>query len=284
MLQDRAMIAALSRRVWEAAVTDRDIASQAEAINEAAPRTLKVIKTLIPKELLMPIRRIADLGYAEHVKRTVPGLMRGQHLLATAMFEEYCLIQSAIKDRFWVKVNEAQELYPEFITDARKTLGKAFKEEDFPSVRQFRKLFDYDVKFLPVPKIDDWRLTGIGGGDMEKVRSDAEEHVRAMFNNATKELFTRAHDVLAQFVGQLKSHGTPGHGLKPATLEGLKEVSGLLVRMNVTDDEELNRLGYEMIESFMDCEIEKLRTDEQLRSGMAAKVDVLLKRMKDGKQ
>ena len=89
-------------------------------------------------------------------------------IISTTKQGKFTVIQSAIKDRFWVKVNEAQELYPEFITDARKTLGKAFKEEDFPSVRQFRRLFDYDVKFLPVPKIDDWRLTGIGGGDMEK--------------------------------------------------------------------------------------------------------------------
>lgn len=280
MLQNKAMLAVLSRRVWEAAVTDREIANKAETENEAAHGTLKVIKSLFPRDLLLPIRRISDLGYAEHLKRTVPGLMRGQSILATAMFEEYCLVQSAIKDQFRVKVNEFVELFPDLKKIYKVRLGKAFREEDFPTPRQVRGLFDYDIKFMPIPKIDDWRLAGLGGEDMEKVRKDAEAHVTAMFNNATKELFGRAREVLGQFVGQLKAHGTPGHGLKPETLEKLKELSSILIRMNVTDDEELNRLGYEMIESFMDCEIDRLRTDQQLREGMSAKVAALLNRIK----
>lgn len=279
-ISSRAMLVDLTQRAWTGTTTDRAIAAETEKANEAQEGTLKVIKDLTPRSYLSPILHTMQVGRQEHYRLTVPGIVKGQHLLANAMFERYTETQSEIRDVFEERVRDFIGIYPEIIEDAPSRLAKAFKKEDFPTVEQITGFFEYSITFMPVPVVRDWRIAGLGDSEKDAIRSGAESKIRMMYDNATRTLFERAHTVLFQFAKQVESYGKPGHGIHAATLENLKEMAGLIVQMNVTGNPELTRLGYEIIEAVAGCNVETLRKDDDARKSVSATTARILERIK----
>ena len=280
-LSSRAMLVSLTLRAWKGTATDREIAAQAEEYNKAESGTMRVIKELTPKHYIQPITHIMGIARQEHYSHTVGGLVRGQHLLATAMFDRYIMIQGEIRDQFWRKVEQFLEAYPEIIEQAPKRLHNAYKESDFPTVKQIKTYFGYDLQFSPVPSTGDWRLEGMQSHDVQKLRNEVQDEVRSMFNAATMEVFERAREVLGRIASQARAYKPgPGSGqLRDATIMHLKEMAEIITKMNITDDPELQRVGYEMIENFADCEGEVLRHNEEARLKIAEAAERIMARM-----
>lgn len=280
-LSHRAMLAILHQRAWKATATDREVASHAEAAYEAESGTMRVIKELTPKSYIQPIQQIMGLGRHEHYRMTVPGFSRGQHLLATAMFDRYAMIQSEIKEQFYRAVDNFLTIYPEILEEAPVRLANAFREEDFPTEAQIKSYFEYRVRFAPIPSTNDWRLEGVTDRDTAKLRGEIEDEVRAMFNAATKEVYERAHGVLVSIANQAKTY-VPGPGaaqLRDATIANLKEVSELVVKMNITKDPLLDQIGNEMLTEFAHLQGAELRKSAELRDSVASAATRMLAKM-----
>lgn len=285
-LSHRAMLASLTRRIWQAATVDRDIAEQAEQRTGAEQGTLKVIKELAPKEYISPIRRVADIGYAEHIRMTVPGFARGQNLLCTATHERYCRVHVEIRDAFDDHVKSFEGIYPEIIDSAPKRLKKAYKRGDFPTPSEISSYFEYKVQFFPVPSVEDWRVEGLSDGDMAQHRKDAEEAIQGMYNNATRQVFERARVVLEKIAQQAKDYtGGPGASLlRDATVENLKEVSELVSMMNISQDQSLYKIGKEMVEHFSNIDGPELRKSAKMREDVVTAATKIMKRIPNIKQ
>lgn len=281
-LNNRAMLAVLHLRAWKATATDREIASQAEAQAGSETGTMQVIKELSPRHLIHPIKSIMRLGRDEHYRMTVPGMMIGQHLLSSAMFEDYVLTQGAIRDQFLEAVKRYIEVYPSIRERAPDRLGTAYRENDFPSVQQIEGYFGYEFSFYPIPVVsNDWRLEGLADSDVSKLRNQVEDNVRKMFNEATRDVFDRCRAILEKMVMQAKNYSTdaPGAMLRDATIEHLKDVASLVSKMNVTGDPLLEQVGREMVKEFSQIEAAELRKSADARSEIASKAQAILARM-----
>lgn len=280
-LSHNAMLVILNQRAWTAKAVDMDIAAATEQAYEAEQGTLRVIKELTPKEFVQPVYQIMWLGRKEHYRMTVHGLSHGQHLLAAKMVDRYTMIQLEIKENFNFAVDRFLSVYPDILSGAPARLNKAYKASDFPSESSIKGYFEYRHSFLPVPVVADWRIEGMGQKDMNDMRGAVEDEVRAMFNNATKEVFERARGVLANIAAQADDYKPgpgSGGGLRDAAIANLKEVSDLVMRMNVTNDPELDALGKEMVENFANLEAARLRKDEELRKSLSETAKRLLKK------
>lgn len=281
-LSDKAMLVSLSQRAWKATAMDKEIASQTETQYEAEAGTMRVIKELTPREYMLPIQQIMNLGRQEHYRITLPGFTRGQHLLATAMFDRYVMIQQEIKEQFYRSVSEFCDIYPDILSEAPNRLRGAYKEADFPTTEQIKGYFEYSHRFAPVPMTNDWRLQGVSGLEMSRLRTEVEEEVHDMFRNATKEIYDRARTVLANIAQQARTYkgGFPGSAqLRDATIANLKDVSDLVLRMNITNDPTLNEIGKEMVEEFSTFEAAELRKSAELRDNIADIAERILKKM-----
>jgi hypothetical protein len=280
-LNHRAMLASLTRRIWQAATVDRDIAEQAENETGAVHGSLKVIKELVPSTSLKKIKRVADIGYIEHCNMTVPGFIRGQNLLCTAAHERYTKVQAQVRDAFDEAVLEFTKEYPKIVAGAPKRLKRAFKESDFPSPAAIPSYFEYKIQFFPVPTVDDWRVEGLADGDMEQLRIDAEASIKSMYNDATRQVFYRARVVLEKIANQAKDYvGGPGASLlRDATIENLKEVSELVSMMNISEDPLLYQIGKEMTDHFANIEGPELRKSAQMRKDVASAAASIMKRI-----
>lgn len=280
MYSNNAVLVSLNQRAWKATATDRDIASQAEEANEAETGVISVIKKLTPNHYISPIKSIMAIGRTEHYRMTSPGLTRGLHLLAAPMMQRYTMIQSEVQDQFVLAVNRFVSIYPSILEMAPDRLGKAFKEEDFPTAAQIKTFFEYKIKLVPVPDLNDWRLDGLTNEDTDQIRSDIENDVRSMFNTATRELYDKARSVLEKVANQAKEYkGGPGSStLRDATIDSLKEMAELIPLMNVTNDPVLFDIGKEMTDNFTNIVGSDLRKNEEMRHDLGATIGRILDR------
>lgn len=280
-LQDQAMIVSLHQRAWSAKATDRRIAGEVEDANDAESGTMRVIKELTPKQYISPIRSIMRIGKAEHDRITVGGFIRGQSLLSTANFDRYAITQSTIRDEFYQAVDRFMVVYPEVLALAPKRLSKAYRASDFPTIGQIRDYFEYDNKFLPIPAVHDWRLEGINTDEADVLRQQAEEQVRIMYHDATKEVFERAKVILENIANQAKEFGTGPNGspLRDATIENLKEMAELVCTMNVANDPLLDEVGRDMVKEFADIIPAELRRSDELRHNVATAASRILSKI-----
>jgi hypothetical protein len=278
--QTKAILVSLNMRAWKATATDRELAEATESATKAETGTMRVIKDLTPKSYIQPIKHIMHIGRTEHYRYTVPGLARGQHLLASAMFDTYMEVQSELRRAFEERVENFVKIYPDIVQDAPRRLHNAFKAYDFPPQEAISQFFEYSYNFTPVPKVDDWRLSGLNIEETEQLKELAEANITAMFNRATKEVFDRAKEVLTKIAQQARAYnGGSGSSaqLRDATIQNLKEVAQLVVKMNVTGDHALAKLGYEMIEAFADAQGDHLRSNEKARLKIAKAAERLAK-------
>jgi hypothetical protein len=281
-LGDRAVLVSLSTRAWRATAADREIAKQTENEYQAAQGTMKVVKDLVPRSVTAPIFRIIDYGRSEHYRLTCLGFTKGQQLLSTALFDRYCITQNEIREGFNFAVQRLCEMYPEVLEEAPKRLGNAFKISDFPTVEQLPGYFYYKSTFAPIPSTEDWRLEGLAEGDMTEVRRDVEESIHSMYQEATKEIYERAREVLKNIASQARSYESTFGGsslLRNATIENLKDVSGLICQMNITNDPVLTEIGEDMVKEFSQLEGEELRKDAKQRESIATIAERLMKKM-----
>lgn len=282
-LSSRSMFVALSQRMWQAQVTDKELAYGVEQSSDAKARTMRVFKRLAPTDYLLPIRRVAILGKDHHERMTLPGLQKGQQLLATKLFDEYALAQAEIKDCFFKEVDKFCDIYPDIVAEAPKRLGRAFNPMDFPEVEKIRTCFDYAIRFSPVPDSGNWLLDDVDSEDLDKLRNEIENDKNSMFRDAAKELLERTATVLEKLANQAKEYKegeTNGSLLKEVTINSVKEMAALVSSMNITGDPLLDATGKEMLEKFGKLDAKELRHNADMRASISAAAQRLVDKLK----
>jgi hypothetical protein len=277
------MYVQLSQSIWQAHASDRRLAADVEKTTSADNRTMRVLKQLAPTDYLLPIKRIATYGRDQHERLTLPGLVKGQQLLATRTFDEYVAIQGEIKDSFFEAVRSFCGIYPDIVDKAPKRLGKAYDPDDFPEVSKIKTYFDYTIRFSPVPDTGNWLLDNVDQSDLAMLRNEVENEKNEMFREATKELFERAQTVLDNLASQALNYvegQSNGAALRDITINSVKDMADLVVNMNITGDVTLDTVGKEMQEKFRDIEAKSLRTDAKERSEVAKTAARLLEKLR----
>ena len=283
---DGAMLTTLTIRKWQAKCRDREVLSFVENHYEAKKGNMSLVKKLVPDFYVRPINFAAQTGRLEHYKYTVPGIRQGMHLLSTELWDEYVKKQRVIKASFTDAVEIFLENYDAIIEDAPNLLGKTFKEADFPSKAAVKSHFDYDLQFMPVPNIHDWRLQGIEGDEVEAIKASVEEDIQQMYHDATAELINRATFTMDKLYEQIVTFDpkTGGAKLRDATIEHAREIARLTVDMNTTKDPDLDSAGKQMMEQLEGVESESLRTDPAARKSLAASFQELSAKLKSAEK
>jgi len=285
-LSSRSMYVSISQRIWQAQASDRGLAHGVEKTAEAKNRTMKVVKQLAPTDYLLPIRRIAIYGREQHERLTLPGMMKGQQLLATKLFDEYAMTQAEIRDSFFKEVDGFCQVYPAIVEEAPKRLGKAYNASDYPHVESIRAFFDYAVKFSPVPESGNWLLDDVDTEDLSKLRNEIENEKNNMFRDATKELVERTASILEKLATHAKEYTegkSNGGVLSETTINAVKDMAGLVSKMNLTADPLLDATANEMIQKFGNLDAKEMRHSAELRNNVSAAAQRLLDKLKGAK-
>lgn len=281
-LSNRSMLVSLNQKIWSAASADRSIAMRVEKASKASHNTMRVVKHLAPPEYLLPIKRIATYGDDQHKRLTLPGIVKGQQLLSTKLFDEYSLIQMEVKDNFFQEVKRFKEVYPMLIETAPKRLGDAFRATDFPTVENIVDYFDYRIRFAPVPETGNWLLDDVDQASLSNLRNEVENQKNELFRCASKELFDRSKSVLENLMTQATTYvDGQGNGalLRDVTINAVKDMAQLITAMNITADPMLEVVADEMRKHFATMDARELRQNADKRSSIAETAKRLLAKM-----
>lgn len=281
-LSSRSMFVSLNLRMWTANAADRSIAMRVEKDTEAQNNTMRVVKQLVPSEYTLPIKRLAIYGREQHERLTLPGLVKGQQLLATKLFDEYAYAQQEIKEAFETEVKRFVEEYPTIMMGAPIRLGKAFREHDFPTQQEISSYFSYNIRFTPVPDAGNWLLDDVDHEDLDKLRNQVENEKNNMFRDAMKDLMERSRSVLQNLKMQADTYtdGQANGGiLREPTIDAVKDMARLISSMNITGDPMLDAIGREMQTEFATMEAKELRHNATTRNRIAEVAARILKKM-----
>jgi len=166
---------------------------------------------------------------------------------------------------FAQQVEEFLAVYPHYIEQVRPELNGLFREEDYPSTDKLRNKFGVKLEVLPIPSGNDFRVT-FSEEEQARVAREIDENVRQSLRKGTEDLWTRLKGVVAHMVERLNEPESRFHA---SLVTNIGELVDLLPRLNVNQDEELNRFAKEIRDRLCGFTARDLKKNEILRAATA---------------
>jgi hypothetical protein len=163
-------------------------------------------------------------------------------------------------------VEEFLEVYPSYIEQVRPELNGLFREEDYPSAEKLRAKFGVKLEVLPIPSGDDFRVT-LSEEEQARVAREIDDSVRQSLHRGTRDLWTRLTDVVTHMVDKLNEPESRFHA---SLVTNVFDLVDLLPRLNVNQDEELNRFAAEIKDRLCNFGAQDLKKNEILRVATAS--------------
>jgi hypothetical protein len=173
--------------------------------------------------------------------------------------------------------------YPEIRYEARRRLGDAYAESDFPSEARLKGRFGVKLTYLPIPSSDDFRVQ-LAAEEIAVVRRNAEEALRGTVSEAVRSLLDRLREPVAHMATRLRlfrrrSNGKVDHPFRDTLVENVREIVRLAPMLNLMDDPRIAELCADIERELTTHDPEQLRSSERLREDVANQADAILRRM-----
>ena len=276
MIKERAMLAAIHISIWTAVKHDRkvsrDIANHHGA-HESAGRYNK--KLLQGAEKLEALRTLAGQIRQDFYKITLPWSDEGLRLLPAHFYFELTGKMREFDQVFAQQVEEFLAVYPSYIEQVRPELNGLFHEEDYPSVEKLRTKFALKLEVLPIPSGDDFRVT-LSEEEQARVAREIDANVRQSLQRGTEDLWTRLKGVVTHLVDRLNDPESRFHS---SLVTNVFDLVDLLPRLNVGQDEELNRFANDIRNRLCTFTAKELKQNDILRVATANDAAALLNEM-----
>jgi hypothetical protein len=266
MITERAMLAAVHISIWTAVKHDRKVSrdvAQQHGAHEGAGRYNKQL--LREAEKLEALRSLSGQIRQHFYRITLPWSDEGYRLLPAHFYFELTAKMRGFEQVFTQQVEDFLAVYPSYIEQVRPELNGLFREEDYPSAEKLRSKFGVRLEVLPIPSGEDFRVT-LSQEEQSRVAREIDENVRQSLLRGTEDLWVRLKDVVSHMVERLKEPESRFHA---SLVTNVFELVDLLPRLNVKQDEELNRFAGEIRDRLCGFTARDLKKNEILRVATA---------------
>ena len=271
MLQTKAMLANLNITQWSARKFDRSVSSEIDQ-NHNAQDGGRYNKLLIDKEHLSPIQQFSGKLRRYHNEKTLPWGDNGDRLLPAKFYMEYTNELRQYKSEFESLVNNFCSAYPQLVQDRRVKLGTLYDPADYPPIEEIRSSFTLKTTFMPIPDTADFRVD-VGNDALEQLRSGILNEIEERQKGAIEECWQRLRDCLTRIETTLRKE-------KPRIFESMmgdaQALTGIIPKLNLTDDPELNRVCEYMSENITRITTTALKHSPSLREEVADRAQRVL--------
>jgi hypothetical protein len=266
MITERAMLAAIHISVWTAIKHDRKVSREVAEQHGAYSGAGRYNKQLLREaERLESLRSLSGQIRQYFYKITLPWSDEGYRLLPAHFYFELTTKMREFEQAFAQQVEEFLAVYPSYIEQVRPELNGLFREEDYPSAEKLRNKFGVKLEVLPIPSGNDFRVT-LSEEEQARVAREIDENVRQSLQKGTEDLWTRLKGVVAHMVERLNEPESRFHA---SLVTNIGELVELLPRLNVNQDEELNRFAREIRDRLCGFTARDLKKNEILRAATA---------------
>ena len=276
MITERAMLAAVHISIWTAIKHDRKVSREVAEQHGAYAGAGRYNKQLLREaERLESLRALSGQIRQYFYKITLPWSDEGYRLLPAHFYFELTTKMREFEQAFAQQVEEFLAVYPSYIEQVRPELNGLFREEDYPSTDKLRNKFGVKLEVLPIPSGNDFRVT-LSEEEQARVAREIDENVRQSLQKGTEDLWTRLKGVVAHMVERLSEPESRFHA---SLVTNICELVELLPRLNVNQDEELNRFAGEIRDRLCGFTARDLKKNEILRAATANDAAQILTKM-----
>ena len=271
-ISNKAVIVHLQVSQWTARKLDRKATQSVETAFSTVGKVGNYTKQLLPAareldEVAKQVGAIREYLY----KNTLPWFADGSRILSSKNYIDFTTGFRVKQSEFETAVNVFIAEYPALREKAKSQLGSLFVDSEYPQVERLKKLFSCEISFMPVPNVDDFRVEIL---DSEK--TDFLNKMKETESVAMKDCWTRLYDVVAKAAEKLKK---PDAIFRDSLIENINEMCGLLPKLNVTDDANLESMRQTVESMVATLNPEKMRYNLNDRHDAASKLQEITSKM-----
>jgi len=289
-IRNYATMVKLRTRKWAASVKDKRLAQDVSRSEGASKEAFRVYKSLFAgaEERLKAVHKVIDAGRMEHYKRTMPwsttgvdesGRRDGPRLLPNVLFMEYVTDLGRAKQELKGTVLEFRQAYPSMVEAAKRNLGTAFDETQYPPESMIEDYFALDFDFSPIPTGVDFK--GLPAQQVAQLKNRMDANVRTCLENAMKDVWQRLHTVVTHMAERLGDNSKTFHD---TLVSNVKEIAVLGHSFNATNDVALTRILKRVEQELCLVEPKELRESVLKRATVAGSAREILADMKRAAQ
>lgn len=204
----------------------------------------------------------------------------GQRWIPMARLLKVDKRMAEFKAEFESEVDSFCAVYPHLITAQAMALGDMFNRNEFPSVHEIRRKFNFSYDFFTVPNTNDFRVA-IPAAAQADLRERMEKAMTQRVENAVggmrKQLGEHLKRMSTRLVTVTDKDGAPKPTAFHDTLvSGAYELIDLIKELNVIGDHELTMACKRLEDVMGGCTTKTLKEDDVKRDDVKKEVDSIL--------
>jgi hypothetical protein len=193
-----------------------------------------------------------------------------------------------LRTAFDAAVGEFIKAYPRLRDEAKKHLGKLFKDDDYPHEALLAHRFRVVVEQAPLATEGDFRIE-IDQEALDDAAKSYGQLVEEASQRANRDLWHRLIEAVEaagasveRYEVQLRKKGEDDRlpALREATLQNLKQIADLLPRLDIGGDEKLEAMRKRVVTKLCGHDIDTLRADPNQRAAFSKSADDVVKKMR----
>jgi hypothetical protein len=278
----RALLVNTRVRLWSGEKRDRAITREICTLKGAEDNAVRANKSLLGDHIHGV--QSAERAVRQAVNdRTLPWMDDGTRILKGAAFLSFTQAMAEPIRLYDEAVDAFISAYPAIKQEARRRLGDAYAEKDFPEQRRLKERFGVKLTYLPVPSSQDFRVA-LADDEIAAVRRNAESALRETVNDAVRSLLDRLQEPVARMATRLRlfqrnAGGKVQHPFRDSLVENVRAIVQLAPTLNLMDDPRIAALCADIERRLTAHQPDELRNSRRLRESVADEADAILRRM-----
>lgn len=240
-MHSRAILASVQISTWAARKYDKAISKEVATAHGTTLDAGRYNKHLMPenaqtyKALMSHLQNLRQ----EHYKQSLAWSDDGWRLLPIKNHSAYT---DAMRKGFHTAdslLNDFVHDYPNLRDAARIERNGMFRDEDYP--KNIRARFGWNLEFNPVPSTGDYRVE-LSDEEIAIIAESTERRVTSAFVDAQNDAVKRLYDCVLKIQERL---GAPDAIFRDSLIQNARELCDVLKRLNLSDDENLEKMRRE---------------------------------------
>lgn len=288
-LTSAALLVAVSVSKWGNRKVEKELSEKTAKDQEAEGRMFHTTKRLVSMEVVFDVNSAFRAFKRYYHRNTLPWADTGYRLLPAANFAEFTAEANKLREAALKEVDAFLKTYPTLRERARKALGKAFRETDYPTAAALRTRWAAEMHFMPIPNTADIRID-VPKKELDRISADINGEVKEALKRATTDMFERLYSVVLSMRDRLKDYKVVTdedgeekveNAFRDSVVTNLQDICALLPKLNVMEDPHLTALVAEVSKTLANQEPEVLRDNDDQRAKTIAKANAVLDKMAD---
>jgi hypothetical protein len=296
-LSSQAMLCAVSISMWSARKFDRDVSDEIARRHNAQNDAGRYNKNLLPRDALEELTKISSEARNDHYFLTLPWSDEGWRVLPAAAYMDHTKKMREHMARFEPAIARFIERFPDLVAEQSREhsrLGTMFNIDDYPGMtrdtgdrlilacpQELRDKFSFTTDVRPLPDAADFRVS-LGDEDRRRIKRQIMASIEASLQVGTRELWQRLYKVVRHISERLAEYNASEEGktrkLYDSWVTNIVEIVDVLPKLNITRDQELERMAAEVRASLL-VDPDELRKSETARTDTAKAAAVIAARM-----